>query len=98
MGDHRASIKIEFSMYGETKKANMWINWSPDNDQGVDRRVIEFFEDAANSMSAAYYEVQEHAAREYQKTVEEEAERKEFDRLKKKFETACAAIRARGNT
>jgi len=27
-----------------------------------------------------------------------EAERKEFDRLKKKFETACAAIRARGNT
>ena len=43
MGDHRATIKIEFSMYGYTEKADMWINWSAPDYTGVDERVIEFF-------------------------------------------------------
>ena len=86
MGDHRASIKIEFSMYGETKKADMWINWSPDDYQGVDRRVIEFFEQAAHEMSFKYYEAQELANKRQQKKAEAEAERKEYERLKEKFE------------
>ena len=86
MGDHRASIKIEFSMYGETKKADMWINWSPDDYQGVDSRVIEFFEQAAHEMSFKYYEAQERANRRQQKKAEAEAERKEYERLKEKFE------------
>ena len=86
MGDHRASIKIEFSMYGETKEADMWINWSPDDYQGVDRRVIEFFEQAAHEMSFKYYEAQERANRRQQKKAEAEAERKEYERLKEKFE------------
>ncbi len=86
MGDHRASIKIEFSMYGETKKADMWINWSPDDYQGVDRRVLEFFEQAAQEMSFKYYEAQERENRKRQKKAEEEAERNEYERLKAKFE------------
>lgn len=86
MGDHRASIKIEFSMYGETKKADMWINWSPDDYQGVDSRVIEFFEQAAHEMSFKHYEAQERANRRQQKKAEAEAERKEYERLKEKFE------------
>lgn len=85
MGDHRASIKIEFSMYGETKKADMWINWSPDDYQGVDRRVIEFFEESAIAMSCKYFEAQERAARREQKKAEQEAERKEYERLHAKF-------------
>ena len=86
MGDHRASIKIEFSMYGETKEADMWINWSPDDYQGVDSRVTEFFEQAAHEMSFKYYEAQERANRRQQKKAEAEAERKEYERLKEKFE------------
>ena len=86
MGDHRASIKIEFSMYGETKKADMWINWSPDDYQGVDRRVIEFFEQAAHEMSFKYYEAQERAERRRQKEAAEEHERQEYERLRAKFE------------
>lgn len=33
MTDHKASIKIEFSIYGVTEKMNAWINWSPDSGQ-----------------------------------------------------------------
>ena len=58
MGDHRASIKIEFSMYGETKKADMWINWSPDTSdvQYVDQRVLDFFREAYLAMYAKHWE------------------------------------------
>ena len=86
MGDHRASIKIEFSMYGETKKADMWINWSPDDYHGVDQRVVNFFSEAAQQMSEKFWEAQERAERRQRKKAEEEAERKEYDRLKAKFE------------
>lgn len=86
MGDHRASIKIEFSMYGETKEADMWINWSPDDYHGVDQRVIDFFEQSAQEMSAKCWERQYRAERRQKKKDEEEAERKEYERLKAKFE------------
>jgi hypothetical protein len=52
MGDRRASIKIEFSMHGETKKADMWINWSSDYN-GVDQRVLDFFSKSARQMKEA---------------------------------------------
>ena len=88
MGDHRASIKIEFSMYGETKKADMWINWSPDHSDchGVDQRVVDFFAQSANEMSANFWASVERDARRRQKQAEEEAERKEYERLRVKFE------------
>lgn len=83
MGDHRASIKIEFSMYGETKKADMWINWSPDTSEcsGVDQRVIDFFQEAYAQMYSKHWE-------DYHDALEREnerAERKEYERLKAKF-------------
>ena len=37
MGDHRATVKISFSMHGVDAENEWWINWSPD-DTGVDRR------------------------------------------------------------
>ena len=40
MGDRRASIKIEFSMHGQTKKADMWINWSPSDYDGIDLNAL----------------------------------------------------------
>ena len=86
MGDHRASVKIEFSMYGETKKADMWINWSPDGSecQDIDQRVIDFFQTAYRQMYAKYWD-------DYEDALEKErqqAERKEYERLKTKFEGA----------
>jgi hypothetical protein len=88
MGDRRASIKIEFSMHGETKKANMWINWSPDDYDGVDQRILDFFSESARHMESKFWEAQERAVSEQRNKAEEEAERKEYERLKSKFEGA----------
>ena len=87
MGDHRASIKAEFSMYGETKKCDMWINWSPDSSdyQGIDQRVLDFFHNAAHEMKERYYEEQATYVARYRALQLEEHERKEYERLKAKF-------------
>lgn len=87
MGDHRADIKIKFSMYGEVKKADMWINWSPHDSEcsGIDQRVLDFFREAYNEMYGTYMDqVFEHAQIEQEK--QEAEERKEYERLRKKFE------------
>jgi hypothetical protein len=55
MGDHRASIKIEFEMHGRKAETDMWINWSSD-EAGIDRRIIEFFQNAADVAMIAYHE------------------------------------------
>ena len=87
MGDHRASIKIEFEMYGEKKKADMWINWSPDSSEchDVDQRVIDFFREESLSMRAKYDEEMFDYHAEREKQAKEEAERAEFDRLFAKY-------------
>ena len=86
MGDHRASIKIEFSMYGETKKADWWINWSPNSDyQGIDQRVLDFFVAAYEEMSSVYYEEMAKAQEAEMRIREEQHERREYERLRKKF-------------
>ena len=88
MGDHRASIKIEFSMYGETEKADMWINWSDSSSEcsDVDQRVIDFFREAHAAMYAKYMEAEWRYQIERVAKEVEERERKEFQRLKAKFE------------
>lgn len=87
MGDHRATVKVEFSMYGETKKCNMWINWSPSSDyEGIDQRVLDFFTESYNQM---YFKQLEYESREARKSLErvaEQQERQEYERLKAKFE------------
>ena len=84
MGDHRADIKIKFSMYGETKKADMWINWSPNDSEcsGIDQRVLDFFRGAYHEMYGIYVAQAFEAAEREQ----ESAERREYERLRKKFE------------
>ena len=87
MGDHRASIKGEFSMYGETRKIDMWINWSPDSDyQGVDQRVLDFFRDAAWQMRARYESQFLEAMLKEQAAELEKKERSEYERLRAKFD------------
>lgn len=92
MGDRRASIKIEFTMYGETKKADMWINWSPSDYDGVDQRVLDFFSESARQMESKFWEARELAESKQRKKAEEEAERKEYERLKAKFQKEKANV------
>ena len=88
MGDHRADIKIKFSMYGETKEANMWINWSPDSSEvpGVDQRVIDFFVQSWKAMYDRYWTDYEVELAQRRKKEADELERLEYERLKAKFE------------
>lgn len=89
MGDQRASIKIEFSMYGETKLADMWINWSPDSSEAqyIDQRVLDFFRQSYLDMYAKHWESSQVYWEEQKKKDAEEAERKEYERLKMKFDS-----------
>ena len=85
MGDHRASIKLEMDAHGKNYKTEMWINWSPDND-GCDRRVIEWFADCWADAYARYNEAIWEADKERREKEQEEADRAIFNRLKAKFE------------
>ena len=85
MGDHRASIKLEFAMHGVEAKQNMFINWSPD-DNGCDRRITEWFEAQVEKAMDKWSEEQWQADKENRSRQVEEADRKEFARLKAKFE------------
>lgn len=88
MGDHRADIKIKFSMYGETREADMWINWSPGSSDcdDVDQRVIDFFRNAYLEMRAEYDALFWEEEKRRQELAQEVAERAEYERLKAKFE------------
>lgn len=89
MGDSRASIKIEFSIYGETYKADMNINWTPYCDgEGVDSRVIEFFEKSYERARLNWNMKNFEAEREQREREVEENEKREYELLRAKFETA----------
>jgi hypothetical protein len=66
MTDHKASIKIEFTIYGETAKMDSWINWSPHDSQcfPIDQRVIDFFDTAYDKARRGYDERLQEAERE----------------------------------
>jgi len=53
MTDFKASVKIEFEFMGKTEKLDAYINWSP-GDQGIDERVVEFFDRATQAGLARY--------------------------------------------
>lgn len=84
MSDDKASIKIEFQIYGEKFVADMWINYDGYND--VDDRVLEFFRDSYRQARAKYdartFEA-ERAEREERMRVQERAT---YEMLKKKFD------------
>lgn len=55
--DCKASIKIEFEIYGKKFRKDMWINYWP-GECGVDDRVLEFFRESYGKARAAYAERQ----------------------------------------
>lgn len=86
MGDHRASIEIKFSMHGHEDKVDFWINWTPDDDTGVDRRVTEWVAEQARIAMDKYWDA-EFDADQIRKADQENAERDELRRLKAKYES-----------
>jgi len=83
MGDSRASIKVEFSIYGETYKLDSWINWSTGGEvPEVDDRVIEFFRSSYLDARGKW----DDATAEDDAKKAEAAERAELARLKAKYE------------
>lgn len=82
MGDHRATIKIEFTMYGKTRNTEMSINWFPAGDHQIDQRVINWFY-TASSEFRGHWELEQFELR---RKREEEQERELYERLKAKYE------------
>lgn len=85
MGDHRAEIKIEFTIHGKTYKQEWWINWWA-NDDGVDQRIVDWL---ANCWEDAYMRYNEGVNKILEKEEKEriEAEEKaELERLQAKYE------------
>lgn len=88
MGDHRASVKIEFSMHDHEDKVDFWINYSPDDDccpYKVDRRVLEWLTKAYEKAMDNWFD-QQYDAEMMRKAEIEKQEREELARLKAKYE------------
>lgn len=82
MGDHRASIKIEMEFHGVKDKTDMWINYYPDDEYGIDRRVVEFIQEVYDKGMKVYDKRLEQSRKEQR----EKEERLQYEQLKKKFE------------
>lgn len=84
--DSKASIKITFSVYGSKDYiCDMWINYCPDWD-GVDERVKSFFKESYEEAYDAYQQRVFKNEEKEQVARQEESDRKEYQRLKQKFE------------
>ena len=85
MSDSRFNLEVKFQIYGKTYEWKPSLNWS-DNGDGIDHRIVDWFRD---SHDAAYSDFLK-ATRKYlaaeEKRKTEEAERKEYERLKAKFD------------
>ena len=86
MGDHRASIKIEMEFHGKVSKTDMYINYCPMDDSGVDSRIIDFFEQAYREGMVRYHDAMYEADRERREWAEREADLKKLAELKEKYE------------
>lgn len=83
MGDHRASIKIEFTMHEVTSTADMYINWWDGAAYELPDSVIEFFVEAERKSLSKFHEQQDEDDAEKRRR----AELAELARLKAKYET-----------
>ncbi len=86
MGDARASVKIEFSIYGEEFKQEWWINWFPE-DGMCDRRITEWFEACYSKAREKYDDELYESQRAERDRIEEATERAQLEKLKAKYET-----------
>jgi hypothetical protein len=85
MGDHRISLKIEFSMHGYEDKLDAWWNFYDDEVHGVDQRAIEWLRECHERAMDKYLEAR-CSAEERRNAEAENAEREQLARLKAKYE------------
>lgn len=86
MGDHRANIKLEFTIHGKTYKTELaWINYT-DNGEGVDRRIVDWFSECWRDAYCRYEDQIAAYHEEQNKAQNERLERQELVRLKAKYE------------
>ena len=86
MGDHRADIKIKFTIHGKTYEMDSWINWFDDG-TGVDYRVVDFFRASWEDAKACYdAHCEDLYAKEHAAEIEA-GERRELQRLKTKYDS-----------
>lgn len=85
MGDHRADIRLKFEIHDKIYKTEMWINYTP-NENGIDRRIVEWFEDCWTDAYRRYQDKMDEQMEESRKEELEKKEKLELKRLKEKYE------------
>lgn len=86
MGDHRATISIRMEFHGKVYEwKDAWINYN--GHQGVDERVIKFFEDAWDDGYRRWSEDAHDADRQHRESETRQHELADLARLKTKYET-----------
>jgi len=85
MSDSRFNLEVKFRIYGKTYEWEPSLNWS-DNGDGIDQRIVDWFRKSHDKAYQDFLESRHKyfAAEEKRKT--EEVERKEYERLKAKFD------------
>lgn len=87
MGDHRASIKIEMEAHDKIYRKEWWINWSPEDRDGCDRRITDWFAACWADAYARYDTEVYESQREEREQAKEKADRAMLATLKARYES-----------
>jgi hypothetical protein len=85
MSDSRFNLEVKFQIYGKTFKWNPSLNWS-DNGDGIDQRIVDWFRERHDTAHSDFLKATRKHFIAEEKRKAEEAERKEYERLKAKFD------------
>jgi len=85
MGDHRANIKLEMDFHDKKYKTEMNINYC-DDFNGVDQRVITFFEESYADGIRRYNAAIDKYSQEKRLKNQETEEKELLAKLKSKYE------------
>lgn len=83
MGDHSADVQVKMTLHGKTYEHHWMISW--DIRAGIDRRIVEWFEECSRDALARFQEEMWDAEREERERETEARERAELARLKAKY-------------
>lgn len=83
MGEHRVSIKIQFSMHGFENEWDAWLNWS----DTIPEQVADWIEKQKDEAMSRWWNVQEEYTL-YDRALAENEERDLLKQLKEKYDAA----------
>ncbi len=87
MSDSRFHLEVKFDVYGKTFNWKPSLNWY-DNGDGIDQRIVDWFRESYNDALWDFEEGMRKWQKEETERLAAEKERKEYARLKAKFEGA----------